>query len=136
MGDRSVDLTPTARKMIVAMENGTNKAWVARMAANTDKFKRAGKFLGFVGWALVARDAMAGAVGQGHRQDLNGVRGAIDNAAYEAMMAEEIEKSFRYMADSAATAVGGLQGLGPIERKRIGMDLPTLGSERRPQRNK
>lgn len=50
-------------------------------------------------------------------------------------MASDIEDCFRSMANSAATALGGLQGLGPIDRKRIGMDLPALGSERVPQKS-
>ncbi|MFN7769996.1 MAG: hypothetical protein ACK5WR_14060 [Planctomycetaceae bacterium] len=49
-------------------------------------------------------------------------------------MAAEIEDCFQSMANSAATASGGLQGLGPIDKKRIGMDLPALGSERVPQK--
>ncbi|MFN6107665.1 MAG: RHS repeat domain-containing protein, partial [Planctomycetaceae bacterium] len=135
MGDRSVVLNAKAKKIIKAMEDGGTAQLFSRMAANSDHFKRAGKFLGFVSWAFFARDAMAGAVGDGHRADLKGLSGAIDNAAYEAMMAGEIEDCFRSMANSASTASGGLQGLGPIDRKRIRMDLPALGSERVPQKS-
>lgn len=135
MGDRTVDLKPNAKRIIKAMEDDGTAQLFSRLAANTDHFKRVGRFLGFVSWAFFARDAMAGAVGEGHRPDLKGLSGAIDNAAYEAMMAAEIEDCFRSMANSAAKASGGLQGLGPIDRKRIGMDLPALGSERVPQKS-
>ena len=117
------------------MEDDGTAQLFSRLAANTDHFNRVGRFLGFVNWAFFARDAMSGAVGEGHRPDLKGLSGAIDNAAYEAMMAAEIEDCFRSMANSAAKASGGLQGLGPIDRKRIGMDLPALGSERVPQKS-
>ena len=135
MGDRTVDLNAKAKTIIKALEDGGTAQLFSRMAANSAPFKRAGKFLGFVSWAFFARDVMAGAVGEGHRPDLKGLPGAIDNAAYEAMMAGEIEECFRSMANSAAAASGGLQGIGPIDRKRIGMDLPPLGSERVPQKS-
>jgi hypothetical protein len=127
-GDRTVHQSKAIKALMKALQDKATHDSAVDLAVKSASFGRAARFAGFVSWALLAKDAYAGATGQGKNPDRTGVAGAIDNTAYNAMMAAELEESFRTMANGAAQ-VSGAFGVSPIDRKRIQMGLPVLGAE-------
>ena len=61
-----------------------------------------------VGLVFLANDAWAGAAGEGHHEELDGWRGAIDNAAYNAMFGPVVEGAVETAIKTAGAPIGNM----------------------------
>ncbi|MFH1303968.1 MAG: RHS repeat-associated core domain-containing protein, partial [Planctomycetota bacterium] len=78
---------------------------------------RAARVLGpSVGVIFLAKDAWAGAAGEGRHKELTGILGAADNAAYNAMFGPEMEGTIETIIKSGGAPIGKMPSPGITRR--------------------